>query len=456
MNRLLILLLSAFLFISTSFVEAPRGNGYFIRTVVIDAGHGGHDSGCLGSSAKEKHVALAIALKMGKMIEERFPDIKVIYTRKTDVFIPLFERAEIANRSKADLFICIHCNSDGKKKAAFGVETYVMGLHKSDDNLNVAKRENSAILLEDNYKKQYDGFDPNSPEANIIFSLYQNQFINQSLSFASKVQNQIDEYAGRYNRGVKQAGFLVLYKTTMPSVLIETGFLTHNQEEKFLDSEKGQNSIATCIFRAFKEYKLDIEDVADSDTAPVKTTVEKAEPIVVKNDTTKIESKEPVIEVENKNNSGAKNVVKADTANSSAGSSVKANETNTATISIQNKTKPDTVKPNSTVIVKAATVPKAKTNVPENEAKSKVYFSVQIGASNNAAKDLPKYIHIKDVYSVKGADGFVRFLVGKYTLLEDARNRQSDLKKDGFKDAFVAAYNGEQRITVNEAVELLK
>ena len=246
-KRLLFVIVS-FLFLFSSFTTGTKQkHAYKIKTIVIDAGHGGHDSGCLGSSGKEKNVALDIALKLGKLIEEKFPDVNVIYTRKTDVFVELHERAEIANRSKADLFICIHCNSGGP--SAFGVETYVMGLHKTEDNLNVAKRENSSILLEKDYKQKYDGFDPNSPEANIIFSLYQNSFLAQSLKLAALIQNQTEDYAGRYNRGVKQAGFLVLYRTTMPSLLVETGFLTNKTEEKYLLSDKGQTTIATSVFR---------------------------------------------------------------------------------------------------------------------------------------------------------------------------------------------------------------
>jgi len=231
---------------------------YKVKTVVIDAGHGGHDPGCFGASNKEKVVALAIALKLGKMIEDNHPDVKVVYTRKTDIFIPLIERAEIANKAHADLFISIHCNAS-KAKTAFGTETWVMGLHVSEANLAVAKRENSVILLEEDYKENYDGFDPNSAEAYITFSLYQNVNIDKSLYLASKIENAFKNKMERFTRGVKQAGFLVLYKTNMPSILIETGFLSNISDEKILGSDKGQDEISETIYSAFKEYKADIE-----------------------------------------------------------------------------------------------------------------------------------------------------------------------------------------------------
>lgn len=239
-------------------IQAAPTNLYKIKTVVIDAGHGGHDAGCLGTHSKEKEVTLAIALKLGKYLEDNYPNIKVIYTRKTDEFIDLIERANIANRAKADLFISLHCNSS-TNKAAYGSETYAMGLHVSEANLNVAKRENSVILLEDNYEKNYDGFDPKSTEAYIIFSLYQNVNIDKSLFLASKVQDQFTTKLKRYNRGVKQAGFIVLYKTNMPSVLVESGFLSNKQEEEFLSSEEGQENIAKSIYLAFKAYKEELE-----------------------------------------------------------------------------------------------------------------------------------------------------------------------------------------------------
>jgi len=231
---------------------------YGVNTIVIDAGHGGHDGGCQGTHSQEKHIALAIALKLGKYIEDNFKDVKVIYTRTTDVYLKLWERAAIANKANADLFICVHANANDNKQA-IGTETFVMGLHKSEANLNVAKRENSSILLEEDYKTQYSDFDPNSPESYIVLTLRQNAFIDQSLNFAAKIQEQFTEKVGRKDRGVKQAGFLVLHQTNMPSVLIETGFLTNIEEENFLASNLGQDYMASAVFRAFRDYKLEIE-----------------------------------------------------------------------------------------------------------------------------------------------------------------------------------------------------
>lgn len=246
----------------TSFNEVTP-NKFKITKVVIDAGHGGKDPGCLGSKTKEKDIALSIVLKLGKLIESNFPDVKVIYTRSTDVFVELYNRAKIANQNKADLFISIHCNAN-PSKTPYGFETYVMGLHKSQANLEVAKKENATIMLEDNYSTNYDGFDPNSSEANIIFSLYQNAFLEQSLSLASKVQKQVKNKLGLFDRGVKQAGFLLLYKTTMPSILIEAGFLSNLKDEEFLSTTKGQEYIATAVYNAFKAYKAELE----GNTAP--------------------------------------------------------------------------------------------------------------------------------------------------------------------------------------------
>jgi N-acetylmuramoyl-L-alanine amidase len=247
----------AFLILPLAEISAQRHH-HSIKKVVIDPGHGGKDPGAVGKKSKEKDIVLSIALKTGKYIEENLKDVEVIYTRKTDEFVELFRRAEIANESNADLFISIHCNAS-RSPSPFGAETFVMGLHRSQDNLEVAKKENAAILLEEDYEVTYGGFDPNSAEAHIVFSLYQNAYLEQSLEFSRLVQNQFRERVNRNDRGVKQAGFLVLYKIAMPGVLIETGFLSNLKEEQFLMSEQGQTYIASAIFRAFREYKENVE-----------------------------------------------------------------------------------------------------------------------------------------------------------------------------------------------------
>ena len=231
-----------------------------VDVVVIDAGHGGKDHGTSGRIIKEKDVALKIALKLGNYIEKNVPGVKVIYTRKDDRYLSLDERADLANKHKADLFICIHANANPNNRA-FGTETYVMGLHKDEGNLSVAKRENSVILLDENYEERYEGFDPNSPESYILFTLTQSAYQASSLSFAQKVEDQFKKRVGRVSRGVKQAGFLVLWRTAMPSVLIETGFLSNSLEEKFLATAEGQDLIASGIYRAFKEYKSEVESI---------------------------------------------------------------------------------------------------------------------------------------------------------------------------------------------------
>jgi N-acetylmuramoyl-L-alanine amidase len=229
-----------------------------LKTVVIDAGHGGKDPGAIGSGkTNEKDIALVVALKLGDYITKNFPEVNVVYTRKSDVFLELHERAEIANKTKADLFIAVHVNSSTNADA-YGTSCYVLGLHRTEANLEVAKRENAVINLEDDKDKNYE-FDPNSPEGHIIMSMKQNAFLDQSIDIASKVENQFENYAKRKSLGVKQAGFYVLYKTTMPSILAEIGFISNAEEEKYLNSVKGQDLIATSLFNAFKDYKIELE-----------------------------------------------------------------------------------------------------------------------------------------------------------------------------------------------------
>ena len=226
-----------------------------IKKIVIDAGHGGHDSGAVGARYKEKDLVLNMSLILGKMINLKYPDVEVIYTRTTDVFIPLHERTALANKQKADLFISIHCNAISNPSTK-GTETFVMGLHRAADNLEVAKRENSVILLEENYEENYEGFDPNSPVGHIVLSTFQDAHLNRSIELASLVEKAFESRNYTKSRGVKQAGFAVLRRATMPSVLVEAGFLSNVDEEHYLGSEKGQMEIANAIFESVEKFSI--------------------------------------------------------------------------------------------------------------------------------------------------------------------------------------------------------
>ncbi|MCW8981178.1 MAG: N-acetylmuramoyl-L-alanine amidase [Altibacter sp.] len=223
--------------------------------VVLDAGHGGHDSGNVGNGYKEKEIALNIVLQIGAIIEKD-PNIKVIYTRKSDVFIDLWERGAIANRADADLFVSVHCNAHHSQ--ASGTETFVLGLHANERNLEVAKKENEVIFLEENYKENYTGYDPNAPESFIGLTLMQEEYLDQSIMLASLIQNNFTNKLKRKDRSVKQAGFIVLHQTYMPSVLIETGFLTNNSEGAYLNSKKGQSEMAISIAEGILTYYKNI------------------------------------------------------------------------------------------------------------------------------------------------------------------------------------------------------
>ena len=243
-----LLLSFIFLLTSYSFSQAPAEK--FV--VVLDAGHGGHDPGNLGNGFKEKNIALNIVLKIGKELE-KIENIDVIYTRKTDVFVDLHKRGAIANKADADLFISVHCNAHHTQ--AYGTETWVLGTKRSDTNFDVAKRENEVIFLEDDFEKNYEGYDPNSPESLIGLTLMQEDYLDQSILIASYIQDNFTNKLKRRNRGVKQEGFIVLHQTYMPSVLIETGFLTYKKEGVYLSSSKGQNEMAASIKSAILKYK---------------------------------------------------------------------------------------------------------------------------------------------------------------------------------------------------------
>jgi len=289
--------------------KAPKG----LETVVIDAGHGGKDPGAVVGKAREKDIVLEIALRLGNYIKENLPDVQVIFTRNTDVFVPLFERSVIANKNNADLFISIHANYCSTP-AIKGTETYVLGLHRTEDNLNVAKKENSVILLEKDYTTRYEGFDPNLSESYIMFELIQNTHIDQSVAFAGILQDSFRKHAQRASRDVRQAGFLVLRETAMPGVLIETGYLSNQAEANYLMTSEGRETLAFSIFNSFKEYKEKYEsrlNIAKGNTIKepdeVRDTAPVSHPVAeIKNET---HSRKPEVK-ENKSLYPAKEEVK--------------------------------------------------------------------------------------------------------------------------------------------------
>lgn len=252
-NRLKIIFLLCSLWLSLPcFCLATKGKDF---VVVIDPGHGGHDPGAVGKRGKEKNINLNVALKVGRLIQNNCNDVKVIYTRKTDVFIPLDRRAQIANNAKADLFISIHTNSVARSRTVRGAETYTLGLHRTEENLEVAKKENSVILIEDNYEQRYAGFNPNSSESYIIFEFVQDKNMEKSVKLATLIQKQFKNTAKRIDKGVHQAGFLVLRATSMPSVLVELGYISTPDEEQYLLSDAGTTTLSNSIYKAFLNYK---------------------------------------------------------------------------------------------------------------------------------------------------------------------------------------------------------
>ena len=261
----LCLLIVALVLPQTIVAQATSKNNF---VVVLDAGHGGHDAGAIGVKGKEKNINLGVVLKLGKLIETNMPDVTVKYTRKTDVFVGLKERTQIAHKNNGNLFISIHANSVDKKnrnrKTIKGASTYVLGTAKNAKNLEIAKRENSVIMLEDDYSTKYEGFDPNSPESYIIFETMQTTFLDQSISFAALVQEGMVDVAHRADRGVRQNGFYVLAYTGMPSVLVELDFICNPTQEKYMLSEKGQEEMAEAIYNAFVTYKASYDGKTDA------------------------------------------------------------------------------------------------------------------------------------------------------------------------------------------------
>ena len=383
-----------------------------IKTIVIDAGHGGKDPGCHGASAQEKHVCLAIALALGDLITTNYPDINVIYTRDTDVFVELDERAKIANKNNADLFICIHANS--ATPSVYGVETYVLGLHKTEAQQQIAERENATIYLEEDKGAKYKDFDL-TPDALIARQIQLSVFLNQSINFASKLQDQFKSL-GRNDRGVKQAGFLVLYKTTMPSVLIETGFLTNINEERFLNNKENQLKMSQAMFTAFEAYRNELEGV--------NTTESTKKPVVVE---PKNEDK-PVIKVKELPKKEPVKIVE----------------------------QPKTTKQNPfTEEVKPKVEPVASTVVKKEPIeKDKVVFRVQVETSDKKINlNDPQFKNL-EVFEYQ-QNGLYKYTVGFYVNdYKGATNYKNKISEMGFKGAFIVAFFNNERIILEKAIKL--
>jgi N-acetylmuramoyl-L-alanine amidase len=401
-------LLTFFVGFVLSFIMPNLSYGQSKMKVVIDPGHGGHDPGAVGSGrykAAEKDICLDVTILLGNYIEREFKDeVEVIYTRKTDVFIPLIKRTEIANKNKADLFISIHTNSSTNGKAS-GAETFVMGLHKSEENLKLAQKENAAILLEENYEEKYDGFDPNSPLSIIELSLRQNAYLDNSLLMAYKVQKQFTERVGRKNRGVKQAGFWVISYTTMPSILVELGFISNKEEEDFMNSQQGKEYLASAIYRAFKEYKEYVGRIkeeggnlqASKTLQAAKEELEKGNEEAIQPDYNTTEEEETSTDVSD--------------------------------------TKDEKTTP--------------------NEEEGGIVFKVQIlTTSNSLPLDSDEFKGLKNVSEHK-ADGLFKYTIGNAKSFAEAQKIQADAKEKGFKSAFVVAFNSGERINLQDALNLV-
>ena len=422
-------------------------------TLVIDAGHGGHDAGAIGAITKEKTINLNVAMAFGRLVERNCPDVKVIYTRKTDVFIPLHTRADIANKNKADLFISIHTNSVPKGRTVRGLETYTLGMHRAADNLDVAKRENSVILIEKDYKQRYQGFDPNSSESYIMFEFIQDQNMAQSVELAKYVQKRTCASAGRQNKGVKQAGFLVLRETSMPSCLIELGFISTPDEERFLNSADGVSSLGQGIYQAFLDYKRKHDG---GSAAPVRSQMVKE----------LADAREGRNEEPRKVSEPKEKTINADSI---------VNATPTVSQMVAEAPKPvETPKPiepskpveaqKPVEVVKPIETPKPVEPQPMSVAAPKLadasvsnapVFKVQIMASSYKLKT-----NDPQLKGVKNADfyqegGFYKYTVGASDNYNDIAQLRKTLT-DRFPQAFIIAFKNGQKIDVQSAIREFK
>ncbi len=428
-----------------------------VKTIVIDAGHGGNKPGAIGKKSKEKMLTLQMALKLGKLIEENCPDVKIIYTRTSDVDVALAERARLANKSKADLFLSIHCNS-WTNSTPTGVETYVMGLSQGKANMEVAKKENADILLEEGYKdnSDYQGFDPNSPESYVMFAMYQNAYLDKSLDFAGMIQDRYKSNIKTINRGVKQAEIFVLYKTAMPAVLTEVGFISNPEEEQYMISDEGQATIVVSIFEAFLNYKSAVEGtkVPTNLKIDLKGYKSKTDKYVA---TAKSVTERPIVVEEPGNDSEVTDTQNiADTVATIPSTMI----TSTA------KTNVDPplaiAEPKAKEPVAAESSPKVTiatdggNPVTETPKVSGVEYRVQFLSSNKELQKGSREFRGIEDYEFYLQKGVYRYTTGNFKNVKDAVKRQKEVREVGFKDAFVVAFNNGSRISLQEAKELLE
>lgn len=391
-----------------------------LETIVIDPGHGGKDPGAVVGNAREKDIVLSIALKLGKLIREKLPDVKIIFTRNTDEFIPLYERSAIANKNNADLFVSIHanyCNTPSVK----GTETYVLGLHRTEDNLNVAKKENSVILLEKDHTTRYEGFDPNLSESYIIFELIQNTHIDQSVMFAGILQDSFRHHAQRANRDVRQAGFLVLRETAMPSVLIETGYLSNLAEANYLMTNEGRETIARSIFNSFQQYKDKYESRLNLTSKESKSAKKEAEPDIPAEQTAE----------------------------------VKSDSTVAPEVEIGKKLKDSTTQKSKPVVKSKIKVEVKKEKGSVKNPKSKISFAIQLSAS---PKKIPLNSRIfKGIENISefNIDGFFKYYCSRSNSFSIVRDQLSSIRAK-IPGAFIIAFNGDQPVSIKEAMNVKK
>lgn len=388
-------------------------------TLVIDAGHGGHDTGAPGKFSKEKDINLKTALAFGKYVEKNCPDVKVIYTRKKDVFVELKDRAGIANKAKADLFISIHTDALENNSVARGMTTYTLGMHRAKDNLDVAKRENSVILIEKNYKETYQGFDPNSAESYIIFEFMQDKNMQRSVDLATFIQNNTCKAADRPSRGVKQAGFLVLRETSMPSCLVELGFITTPAEEKLLNEDVTIDNIAKGIYNAFVEYKKKYDN---NITVPYKAE----EPTINIVDVVPGQEKKEEVRAEKPDKT------------------VKAEEKEEKKEGKKKKEKEKEEKEKEQTLY-VASVDNAGVPV----------FKVQILATDKPFKKGDAHFKGRTDYNQYTENGMTKYTIGETTDYNEILRLKSELQTT-FGDCFVVAFKEGQKMNISEAIKEYK